>query len=185
MKRKLSLIAAGLVLASAAQADPASYLSVGIGRSQWNEDCTGIAQCDKTGTAVRIVGGHEFVKRSFAIEGLYLDLGKIRAADSGVSVELKAYAVGVGAAVIADFAPDWRGTARLGVASVQAKGTGSGLGISASESNASAQAYYGLGLSYAVTPAMYIEASLDGTRIKLLDQTENVSSLTLGLGWRF
>ncbi len=186
MSKRFITLAAGMLLAFSAQAQTGGgYISLAVGQSSWNEDCTGIAQCDTKGNAVRLLGGYELGKSGFALEGFVLDLGKITGRDSGVNVSIKGQAVGLGAAFGGEFSPGWRGALRFGLASVMAKGTGTGLGLSVSDSTTSTQGLIGLGLSYAITPGLYAELNYDGTRVKFVDQTENVSAWTIGLGWRF
>jgi opacity protein-like surface antigen len=183
--KQFSILALGLLMAAGAHADPdKTYLSIGLGRASWDIDCSGIAQCKRNHSALRLVGGLE-LNKGVAAELFYTDLGKVNAADTGASVEVKAHALGAAMALSADFSADWRGVLRLGVASVQAKGTASAFGTSDSISKTSLQPLVGLGLVYAITPSLYADANYERTRIGLAGENSTVGLATVGIGWRF
>jgi len=182
---KLSVFALAILLTAGARAESNNtYLSLGIGRASWDVDCSGVAQCNKSPTGLRLVGGVE-VDKNWAVEVFYLGLGKVKASDAGASAEIKGQALGAGVALMADFSPDWRGVLRLGLASVDVKATASAGGLSDSISKRSTQPVYGLGLRYAITPTLFAEANYERTRAKLEDETRDVGLLSAGIGWRF
>jgi opacity protein-like surface antigen len=183
--KQISILALGLMLAAGAHAESTRpYISIGLGRASWNIDCSGIATCTRNHSALRLVGGLE-VSKGLAAELFYTDFGKVTAADAGATAEVKAHAIGAAMALSADFSADWRGVLRLGVASVQAKGTASAFGASDSISKTSIQPLVGLGLSYAITPSLLAEAGYERTRVGLAGENSNVGLVTLGIGWRF
>jgi opacity protein-like surface antigen len=173
-----------LPAAQAHAADTGGYLFAGAGQSRYNEDCSGVNDCETTATASRFLGGYRFSK-SLAGEVLVLDFGKIGGNSGGVSVDLKATAVGAGVALLADLSPNWRGALRLGVAQVKVKANGRFGGISVSDADTSTQAYFGLGLGYAFTDTVSLEFAFDGTQGKYGGQKESISAWTVGLGVRF
>lgn len=182
---KLSVFALAVLLASGARAESNdAYLSIGLGRASWDVDCSGVAQCDKSPTAVRLVGGVA-LDRNWAVEAFYLGLGKVEASDAVSSAQIKGQALGVGVALGADFSADWRGLLRLGLASVDVKATASAAGLSDSLSKRSTQPVYGVGLRYAITPTLFAEAQYERVRAKLAEDTRNVGLLSAGIGWRF
>lgn len=183
--KQVSVLALGVLMALGAHAESSgTYVSVGVGRTSWDVDCSGVQQCSKSHTGLRLFGGAE-VSKNVAAELFYLDLGKVTAADSGVTGEIKGRAIGAGVALTADFTPDWRGAVRLGVANVHAQATASGFGTTDAMSKNSTQPVVGLGLSYAITPTMFAEANYERTRVDLLGEARNVGMFSLGLGWRF
>lgn len=188
MKKTLTLFG-GLLLAAAVQAQsallPGPYFVVAGGQSEYDADCSGLQSCDKSGNAVKAIGGYRF-GGGLAIEGVLLDFGKTTGAISGASADLKVRAIGVGAALHADLAPRLGATLRAGLANVRAEGTGSlGSTTVLSESDSSMQAYVGVGFAFSFTKTLALEAAWDGTRGELNGDGGRVSAFTLGLKFSF
>lgn len=188
MKKTLTLFA-GLLLAAAAQAQSAlstgPYLIVAAGQSAFEADCSGLQSCDKSDNAFKFIGGYRF-GGGLAVEGVVLDFGKTTGALGGASADLQVRAVGVGAALHADLAPRLGVTLRLGLANVRAQGTGSFGGSQVlSESDSTMEAYAGVGLNFAFTKTLALEAGWDGTRGELNGDGGRVSAFTLGLKLSF
>ncbi len=182
---RVALAAAGLLCALQAHAaDTGGYLAAGVGQSNYNEDCTGINDCKTTATATRFLGGFRFNK-GLAGELLVLDFGKIGGNSAGVSIDIKATAVGVGVALLADLSPKWHGALRVGAAQVKVKATGRFGGFNASDSDTSTQPYFGIGLGYAFTDTVSLELAFDTTQGKYGGEKEAISAVTVGLGLRF
>jgi opacity protein-like surface antigen len=180
----LAAIAALCALQAQAADTAGGYLLAGVGQGKYNEDCTGVANCSTTATASKLVGGYRF-GNGVAAEALYINFGKIGGDVGAINVNLRATAVGVGAAVYTEFAPKWLGTLRVGLAQVKVKANGSFAGVSASDSESSTKAYFGLGLGYAFTDTMYAELGFDGTQGKYGGENESIQAWTVGLGVRF
>ncbi len=180
------LAAAALALTGSAFAadTPGAYLLIGGGPSHFNNDCGGTSKCDNTGNSFKFAAGWR-LGNGIAVEGVAQDFGKSTATVLGVDEEFKAKLYGIGAAVYADFAPNWTGSARLGVGSVKMTGSGRLGTVSISESESSTQVYAGLAVGYRFTPAVSAELAWDSTRGKILGETGNISALTIGIGIRF
>jgi hypothetical protein len=186
--RKQALIGlAALTVCAAASAQV--YGVVSVGTSRLDTDCTGIANCDKSGTAFKLLGGYKFMP-NLAGELGYFDFGKAKASDSTMSLNVKTTAFGGGVAYHQDLARDWNFVARLGVASVKTKVGASVVGAgSGSDSDSNAQAYYGLGVGYKLNKDMSLDLAWDGTRTKFssggLSASDNVYALSVGLTFGF
>jgi OmpA-OmpF porin, OOP family len=180
--RKLLALAAFAVTGSAQAADaPGAYLLVGGGASHYNTDCAGTTKCDNNGNAFKFVGGYRF-GNAIAAEIVSYNFGKAQYSVPGANLELKGTALGGGAAVYAELAPNWVGTIRLGIASVKMKGTVPNVG---STSDSSTNAYAGLALAYQFTPAVSAEVAWDSTKGKVAGTSGNLSALTVGVGVKF
>src|SRR5213595_1816908 len=97
------------------------YVGGAIGQGNTNFDCSGTTSCSHNGTGFKFFGGYKFTP-NLAGEVTYFDFGKATAAAPGATLDLKSSAIGIGAAFSGNFAPQWSGVARLGVASVRMKG---------------------------------------------------------------
>jgi OmpA-OmpF porin, OOP family len=180
-----ALAAMGAAPAAHAADDLGPYLVIGGGQSSFNEDCTGLSNCDKTGNAFKIVGGYGF-GGGLAAEVLVLNFGKASASGSGVSVELKADAVGLGGAFRAPVGADGVLGVRLGVARVKVKLEGrAGSTVLLTESESSTKAYAGLFGAYRFTPTVSAELAFDSTQGKFDGQSETIRAITIGVGIKF
>lgn len=182
--KKTLLLTAGLLAAMASQAQQGGYIAAGGGVSKYNDDCSGTTSCDTTGNAFRFTGGYEF-GNGLAVEGIYLNFGKAKARASGVDVNIKSNAVGVGGAFIARLNPSLALVARLGVARVKVSATASALGVNVSDSENTTKPYAGIGLSWAFVPTAYLDVGWDSTQGKLGGEKETISAFTVGVGLRF
>lgn len=182
MKKHILLCVAALALSGAAVAQP--YGVVSAGGSRHDIDCDGFASCDKSGTAFKLLGGYKFTP-NWAMEGGYFNYGKSKASDPGVSAEVKVDGFGIGGAFHQDLSPDWNFVARLGVASMKAKGTASSGAISGTVSDRKAQLYGGVGIGYKLSKSMSIDAAIDASRAELEGDKANVTAFSVGLTFGF
>jgi len=177
--------AMAIVPAAHAAEDVGPYVVIGGGQSNFNEDCTGLSNCDKSGNAFKIVGGYGFAG-GLAAEVLILNFGKASASGSGVTVDLKADAVGLGGAFRAPVGADGVLGVRLGLARVKVKLEGrSGSTLLLNESESSTKAYAGLFGAYRFTPTVSAELAYDSTQGKFDGQSETIRAITIGIGIKF
>lgn len=164
------------------------YVGLGIGSSHLNADCSGTTACDNNDTGFKVFGGFKFAP-NVAGEITYLDFGKAKASvasGSGtINGELKTSGIGLGVAFMGEFSPEWSGVARLGVMRVKSKVSGSLGSMSGSDSDTTTQAHLGLGVSYAVSKAMSIDASVDFSKSKYAGDSGNVRLIGVGLTFGF
>jgi len=184
---KQTVLGLALVAASAA-ASAQGYGSISIGTARLDADCTGATTCDKSGNAFKILGGYKFAP-NLAWEVGYFDFGKARAADAGVSGEIKTNAFGGGVAFHQDLSADWNFVGRAGIAQVKTKITGTAGGLSASDSDSNIQPYLGLGVGYKLNKTMSIDGAWDFTRSKYDKNGAtfkgNVNAFSLGVTFGF
>lgn len=180
MKKVVLAIAAVTALfANTAFAD--SYVGGSVGSSHTNLDCAGATSCNSNGTAFKIFGGYKFTP-NIAGEISYFDLGKPKATVGSNELTINASGLGFGVAAFGDFAPQWKGVARLGIASTSTKVTITGTG---SDTDRSTNAYVGFGVGYEIQKGLTLDGTLDFTRLKYASESANVRVISLGLTYAF
>lgn len=187
MKIRGALALAAIAFCASAAAQP--YGAVAVGMSSLNVDCEGAARCDKTDTAFKLLGGYRFTPQ-WAGEVGYMNFGKAKASDAGVSAEIGTTALMLGAAYHADLSPDWTAVLRLGVGQVKTKISGSVAGLgSGSDDDTNAAAYFGLGFGYRLSKTTTLDFAGDFTKSKYdkngVNESGNVRALSLGLSFAF
>lgn len=174
------------MLSSAAFAQ--GYVGLGVGPGKLDFDCADATTCDTTSTGWKLFGGYKF-SPNWGVEVNYFDFGKaVASLDTGegiLSGEVKGTGLGAGVALFAPFAPDWSGVARLGIASTKAKVSGTFAGTSATDSETSTNAYYGLGLGYAVSKNVSVDAAIDFSKIKYAGESVKTRLFSVGLTYSF
>lgn len=186
---KTQTLVATALLAFAAATSAQTYGVLSVGSAKLNVDCTGVATCDKTDTAIKLIGGYKFMP-NLAVELGYFDFGKAKATDGGVSAEIGNTAIGLGLAYHQDLAPNWNFVARLGVAQMKTKISGTIVGLgSGSESDNNITAYGGLGVGYKFTKSLSLGAAWDFSKSKFnkdgLDESGNINAYGVNLMFEF
>lgn len=180
---KIILAIAALSTLSANTAFAQTYVGGAIGQGHVNLDCAGVASCDKSDTGYKIFGGYKFTP-NVAGEVTYFDFGKAQASDNGASASIKGTGLGLGVAYFGDFAPQWSGVARLGIASNRVKvdttPTSSFVG-----SESSTNAYLGFGIGYEISKGLQLTGALDFSRAKYQGTSGNIRLATVGLTYGF
>jgi OOP family OmpA-OmpF porin len=188
MKKIFLAIAALTSLATTSAFADGGYIGGAVGQSHFNADCSGTTNCKNNDTGYKLFGGYKF-SPNMAAEVSYFDYGKITAGvplgGTVFNVQIKGSGVGLGVAFMGDFAPQWSGVARVGIASNRTKVSATGGGFSGADSETKATAYAGLGVGYALTKEMKIDAALDFSNLKYSGQTANVRLLSVGLTYAF
>lgn len=173
-----------ITLAAAAPLAAAQvYVGASGGISNWSVDCGGTTSCDKNGTGAKGFVGYRF-SGPFAVEALYVDLGKTTARVGMVDVAIKGQ--GVGAALVLDGKSDkWSYGARLGALSMKGKASVSG-GFSGSSSKTSTQPIFGIFAGYEIVDNLSLRLELDSTRVETEGGGEGtVRLISAGLTYRF
>ncbi len=188
---KINKIASALLASSAAMfcagaSADTGYVSVRFGQSHIDANCSGAASCKVSDTALKLTGGYHLDGR-WAAELGYIDFGKYSANDgAGLSSELKASAITVGAAYTVPFAAQWSANLRLGMAIVKTDTADwSGPLNTYSASETATTPYAGLGLDYALSKNLKVGLGADVTQSTLPGVTHTLYALSLGLSYGF
>jgi OOP family OmpA-OmpF porin len=179
---------ATLAAAPAFAAPAAPYISVAIGGSDTDIDCTGTDSCNNHALAAKVIGGYDFGNQ-FALEAMYVSLGEPKGTVGGADVGVESHYWGLGGAFRPAFNREWSGVVRLGVAFTSSRAKVGFLDLSGSQSYDSTNAYVGAGVAYAINKDMKIEADLDSTQVAIGNgsdkQTARVIDYTVGLTYSF
>ena len=182
-KIAIAFAAAASLVSTGAMAQ--AYVSGGVGMSRADIDCEGVATCDKNDVAVKLTGGYS-LGNGFAAELGYINFGKAKLADSGVSADVKANAFTLGGAYRAELSPAFGLSARLGLARVKTKVSASVPGFgSGSLSETKTKPYVGVGVDYALAPQLKLEVGADFTRGEIQGEKADLSAVTVGLRFDF
>ena len=183
MKKIILAIAAVAALSANTAFAEGYYVGGSVGQSHVNIDCSGATDCTDNSTGYKLFGGYKFAP-NIAGELSYFDFGKVHATVAPDTVSLKSTGFGLGVAFLGDFAPQWKGVGRLGIASTSTKATVSGS-VNGSDTDRSTNAYVGLGVGYEIQKGLTIDGTLDFTRLKYASQSANVRVLSVGLTYAF
>lgn len=182
--KKLAIAIATLASLLSTSAMAGGYVGAGVGASHINVDCTGIASCDDTGTGGKVYGGYEF-GGGFGAELGYVNFGKAKAADAGLTADIKVDGFYAAAAFRAPLGQDFGLTARLGVASLKTKISASMGGFSGSDDETHTDAFFGIAGDYAITKNLKIELSADFSKAKFDTEKASVRSINAGIRFDF
>jgi OOP family OmpA-OmpF porin len=181
--KKIILAVAAVTALSANTAFADNYVGGSVGSSHVNIDCTGTTNCNNNGTAFKLFGGYKFTP-NVAAEISYFDFGKAKATVAPNTISISGTGLGFGVAAFTEFAPQWKGVGRLGIASTSVKASVSGA-VNGSDTDHSTNAYAGLGVGYELQKGLTLDATLDFTRLKYASESANVRVLSVGLTYAF
>jgi OOP family OmpA-OmpF porin len=203
MKAVLALGLTGLAAVSssiAAPADEGWYGGIGIGqsRAKINDDriragLPGVTSIedDDTDTGFKLFAGWQFT-RNFALEGGYFRLGEFgytaNTASGSQRGTAKFQGGNVDAVGILPITEKFAALGRIGVTYTQSKGTFSGVGVTGNTSPSKSEGNFkvGLGLQYALTPALGLRGEWERYRVNdTIGNKGDIDMLTVGLLWRF
>lgn len=199
-----TLVVTGLVLAATALAPQAAlaqdmgfYIGAGVGQSKAKDACATFqsqgltGSCDDTDTAGKLFLGYQF-NQNFAVEGAYVDLGKVTGSGtvSGVPVsgEAKAKTWQLVAVGIVPLANNFSLFGKLGAHRWDADASASASGSTSTASDKGTDVTYGLGGSYEFSKNLGLR--LEWERFQNVGNTNttgrsNVDLLSVGLRYRF
>jgi opacity protein-like surface antigen len=178
-------ILAAALAAAAVGAQAQVYVTASGGLSSASVDCGGTSSCDKSGMGFKLLGGYR-VMPNVAVEAGYYNLGKFSASGfvSGwgtVKTEWKTAGFGVGAALSADIAPNVNVVGRLALASMSTKVSANIGGSSGSDSESNMAVLLGLGVGYALTKNVSIDATVDMGKHDYAGESGSARVFGLGL----
>jgi outer membrane protein W len=171
MKRILISSAVALAALASGSAFAQAYVGINAGVSNSDHGCGASALtgettvCARDGTAFKLYGGYTLPGTDFAGELSYNNVGKFRANGDTASASGQGAYWGIGAAYRPTFGNGWGGVARLGEGYGSGKETYSLSSAVGSHSMGDWHPYYGLGVNYALTKHVKLEADWDNTRL--------------------
>lgn len=182
------LLAAALLIASGI-AEAADF-SVGLaaGTDQGRVDCVASFPCDRGSTYWKLFGDYR-ITEAIEVRALYFDAGHFQGGDTTpLGTEFggafKVNGFGVTAGYRWAFAPAWSLAGRAGIASVRTRFDHANAGWG-SASRTTAQPLAGLGLAYAITPAVRLGLDYDLTRFKVHTTQGRLQMLGLAAQFSF
>ena len=177
---KFAWIAAAAMIGASGGAFAQGYVGLGVGSAKFNIDCTGATNCRGTDTGSKFFGGYRFMP-NLAAELGYMNFGRGKRTAGGSTGTIRNSSIGIGVAFSGNFAQDWSGVARLGLARVKTEASG----VAGNTSQSSSNAYGGLGVGYAVTKMVSLDAALDFTKGKLVGQSGGLRLFSVGATFNF
>lgn len=178
------IVSAALLALAMGGACAQAYVGGNFGFTHINADCSGYSSCDTKDTGYKLTGGYK-LDQHFALEMSYIDFGKVTAKRFGVNYSVEVDAITLAGALRANFAPNLGGVVRLGVASVDSKGSSSGGPYYASDSQNKTKAYFGLGLEYAFNQRVKGLLEADFTNAERYGETASVRMFSAGVQYNF
>lgn len=184
MKKIAIALAASAAALFSNGAMAAGYVGASAGQGHMNVGCSGAETCREDGTSYKFVGGYGFTENLYGELG-YINFGKAKAADSGLSVGFRSQ--GVLAAVNYQFnlGEDWLGNVRLGAISMKTKSWGAADGLTGSISETNLKAYFGLGFGYSISKELKVVGEADFSRAEIAGEEASLRSLSLGVRYHF
>lgn len=199
-------IALAVPLAHAQDMTPHNYWGASIGTSRAKSDDAGLATVlpsgvsatgisrDNSDQSYKLFGGHQF-NRNLALEGGYFNLGKTDFSANtapagtlggqrrvqGINLDL------VGTLPVTErFAFLGRVGAQYARSKASYSGTGAASGVSTGDSNSGTNMKLGLGVQYAITPAVWVRGEIERYRVKALaGHGRNIDTATISVVFPF
>lgn len=182
-KTVLAIAALASMWAGSAFAQQA-YVGGAVGQGHVNTDCSSFGDCSNNSTGYKLYGGYMFTP-NVAGEVTYFDFGKAKASDSTGSLKVRGTGIGIGAAFFGEFAPQWSGVVRLGVASNRMKLDATTATTAVNDSESSTQAYAGFGVGYEISKGFKLTGEMDFTRGKIQGEKGNLRLVSVGANYAF
>jgi OmpA-OmpF porin, OOP family len=177
---------AGLLTAMMSAASAQVYVGGGLGRGHLNVDvtCPATVKCEDTDTGSKLYVGYR-ITPVLALEGTYFNFGTATVKGPGGNASLKATAIGVGMAGRMAFSDRLALVGRLGLATVEAKGSVDTTTLVGSDSTSTPQVYVGIATEFSMTKSLKVFAAADFSRFEIDDDSGAVSLLNVGLQYDF
>ena len=176
MSRAVRASAAAALLAATAGAAAgtasAAGFSVGAsaGADRGRVDCVASFPCDRRSADVRLYAGYQ-LNEAIELRAVYFDAGRFQGGDTtpaglefGGDFKVNGFAVTAGYRWAV--APQWSLAAHAGLASVRTRFDHANP-VWGSASQTTTQPLVGIGLAYAITPALRVGIDYDATRFKV------------------
>jgi predicted porin len=179
------LAAAATVVSGAAGAGDFS-LGAGVGADRGRVECVDSFSCDSSSGHWKVFAGYRWGE-AFELQAVYFDAGRFKGGGTtplgtefGGAFEVRG--IGLTGGYRWAFSPSWSLVGRAGLASVRTRFDYADATVS-SVSKTNVQPLLGLGLAYAVTPAVRLSLDYDVSRFKV--HTDRGSLQMLGLSAQY
>lgn len=200
--KQIRLFAAAMTVAATAVAGSAQaaggkwYAGAAVGQSKWsNIDTSGSTSITDSTTGLKLLGGYR-INDMFSVEGGYVDFGKYKQSYTDSSGKGQFDDTASGLVVDGLFYPvranGFAPFLKLGLIQATVKGsisyasTDGSDSYSGSGSKSGMKVSYGLGLDYAVMPAMDVRVGFDHFNLKTDTSTDiKINLLTVGAQYKF
>lgn len=150
----------------------AADFSVGLsaGADQGRVDCVASFPCERRSSHFKLSAGYQLAP-AVEVQAVYFDAGRFKGGDpvpggSEFGGRFKVSGIGLTAGYRWDVAPLWSLTARAGLASVRTRFEYANT-VWGSVSKSTAQPLFGIGVAYAITPAVRVGLDYDASRFKV------------------
>ena len=182
-----AVAACGLLLAGAATAADFS-IGLGAGVDHGKADCVESFACDRTSSFARLTGGYR-IADAVELQAMLFSAGRFKGGnttplgtDFGGSHKVRG--LGLSGGYRLDLAPSWSATARAGAAIVRTRFEYENDAWG-SASKTRLEPLAGVGIGYAVTPAVTVGVDYDVTRFKVHTQQGVLQMLGLAVRYSF
>jgi OOP family OmpA-OmpF porin len=175
----LSTVVLALPSVSMAQAQSPWYVGGSVGQMEAKGSCPAGFTCDFKDSSWKVFGGYQ-LNRNFAIEGTYLDGGKISVSSGGVTAKGEISSLGVAALGILPLGGDQFSLfGKVGLTATKQKFSASGSGITSTGVEDGSEANWGVGGTFNFNRNLGLRAEWER-----LDKSE-VDIVTIGIQYKF
>lgn len=179
------IVAAALTTCVAAHAEGYAGFSGGV--TSANLDCAGTTSCDNSGTGGKLFGGYR-MDSGLGFEAFYASFGDAKATVPSVfgpaNAKISSQSMGLALSFEAPLTPSLSIGSRLGIASNKSKISVTGAAVG-SEDESSTSSFFGLQLSWKISPAVSLDLTADFSRFELLGDSYNTRLFGGGFTFRF
>lgn len=164
------------------------YVGASVGASDFKEDIGAVpagVTVDTRDTGFKLLLGASLTP-NFAVEGGYVDVGKLKVSGGGLSAGIKANGYFVDLLGRMPVSTDVALLARIGVFNGHAKTYGfPALGAGPDQKDSSTDVKFGVGVSYAVNKSTAVRAEWERYRFKFQGDKGDVDLLSVGMIFSF
>ena len=170
-RRSLGRLFGATALLGAGAACGADFsVGVGAGTDRGHVDCVASFPCDRSSSTWKLFGGYQ-LSPAVDVQAVWFDAGRFKGGDTTpLGTEFgggfKVGGFGLTGGYRWEFAPTWSLSGRAGIAAMRTRFDYANPAF-ASANKMTTQALFGLGLGYALTPAVRLSLDYDRTRFKV------------------
>ncbi|MCE9659206.1 MAG: outer membrane beta-barrel protein [Burkholderiales bacterium] len=183
-----SLLASTALLGAGAAAAADFSIGAGVGADRGRGRCVDSFACDRSDVQWKLFVGRQF-SDAFDVQAVVFDAGRFKGGDTtplGTEFggSFKVRGVGLTGGWRWALAPSWSVAGRIGVAAVRTRFSYADGGTGAA-SETTAQPLAGVGIGYAITPAVRLSLDYDVSRFKVHKTHGSLQTLGLAAQYSF